>query len=266
MQGCPHLQTIQSIIHMWLYAPPDVQDDLFTQDYSQHSCDICGNQCQWNGNLKHEWWLVMPSSCCVSLLIILRSKRDGWTHAPLMRIPCIEPAGEGWRLISLFDKDNGCVGVTTCRMCPQVFLCTGPRLFGLLLVGQVSNPQENLRWFGRKRWDDNRWMHIIIIHYRAAEMSRMKKLTLEFTLELLMVCHRHPKIFHMLLISCFYQYLRVYIRNGLLCNHTLSSNFITVFILLYRNIYFTILLKKKVSCHSFIGFRNMKPEPVAWLD
>lgn len=57
------------------------------------------------------------------------------THAPLMRVPRAEPAGEGGRLISLFDGDDGCLGVAARRVGPQVVLRAVPRLLGLVLVG-----------------------------------------------------------------------------------------------------------------------------------
>lgn len=66
-------------------------------------------------------------------------------YTPLVRIPGIEPAGEGGWLVSLFHKDDGCVWVAARWMGPQIFLCTVPCLFGLILVGQVPHPQEDLR-------------------------------------------------------------------------------------------------------------------------
>lgn len=52
-----------------------------------------------------------------------------------MWIPCIEPACEGGWFVSLFDEDDGCVGVAACWVGPQVFLRAVPGLFGLVLVG-----------------------------------------------------------------------------------------------------------------------------------
>lgn len=72
------------------------------------------------------------------------------THAPLLWVPRVEPAGEGERLVALFDEDDGRVRVTARRVGPQVFSRAVPRLLGLSFVGQVSDPQENLRW-GQKR-------------------------------------------------------------------------------------------------------------------
>lgn len=46
--------------------------------------------------------------------------------------------------MALFDKDDGRVEVAACRVRPQVFLGVDPSFLGLLLVGEVSDPQENL--------------------------------------------------------------------------------------------------------------------------
>lgn len=57
----------------------------------------------------------------------------------------MEPAGEGQRLVALFDEDDGRVRVAARRVCAQVCLRTLPSLLGLGFVGQVPDPQENLR-------------------------------------------------------------------------------------------------------------------------
>lgn len=74
-----------------------------------------------------------------------RVKLEPQTHTPHLRVPGMEPAGEGQRLIALFDEDDGRVLVAACWVCAQVCLRTLPSLLGLGFVGQVSNPQENLR-------------------------------------------------------------------------------------------------------------------------
>lgn len=61
-----------------------------------------------------------------------------------MRIPRVEPPCKCGRFVALFDKDDGSVGVAARRVGLQVFLGRGPRLFGLRLVGSLSNPEENL--------------------------------------------------------------------------------------------------------------------------
>lgn len=73
-----------------------------------------------------------------------RVKPEPHTHTPHLRVPGVEPAGEGERLIALFDEDDGRVPVAACWVRAQVRLRTLPRLLGLGFVGQVSNPQENL--------------------------------------------------------------------------------------------------------------------------
>ena len=47
-------------------------------------------------------------------------------YAPLVRVPCIEPASKGGRLISLLDKDDGCVPITARRVALQVLMHTVP--------------------------------------------------------------------------------------------------------------------------------------------
>lgn len=72
-------------------------------------------------------------------------KAEPQTHTPRLGIPSVEPASEGERLVALFDEDDGCVQVTAGRVAAQVRLRALPRLLSLGFVGQVSNPQENLR-------------------------------------------------------------------------------------------------------------------------
>lgn len=68
-----------------------------------------------------------------------------------MGIPRIEPSGEGGRLVSLFDKDDGRVRVTSSRVSSQVIPRAVQRLFGLILIGGVTDPQEKLRFRDRKQ-------------------------------------------------------------------------------------------------------------------
>lgn len=75
----------------------------------------------------------------------------GETHAPLVGIPRVEPSGEGGRLVSLFDKDDGRVRVTSSRVSSQVIPRAVQRLFGLILIGGVTDPQEKLRFRDRKQ-------------------------------------------------------------------------------------------------------------------
>lgn len=87
---------------------------------------------------RHHWLATRES-------FAHKVKAEPQTHTPHLGIPGVEPAGEGERLVALFDEDDGRVGVAARRVAAQVRLRALPRLLGLGFVGQVSNPQENLR-------------------------------------------------------------------------------------------------------------------------
>lgn len=57
------------------------------------------------------------------------------THAPRLGVPGMEPAGEGERLVALFDEDDGRVWVAARRVCAQICLRTLPSILGLGFVG-----------------------------------------------------------------------------------------------------------------------------------
>lgn len=59
--------------------------------------------------------------------------------------------------MALLDKDDGRVLVAACRVHLQIFLGVQPSLLGLLLVGKVSDPQENLECV-RKRLKKKIWI------------------------------------------------------------------------------------------------------------
>lgn len=67
------------------------------------------------------------------------------THAPLVGVPGVKPAGEGGGLETLLDGDHGRVLLAARRVGAQVLAGAIPRLLGLRRVGRVPQPQENLR-------------------------------------------------------------------------------------------------------------------------
>ncbi len=84
------------------------------------------------------------------------------THAPFGGVPGCEPPGEGGRLKSLLDKDDGGVWVSGAWVGAQVLLARDHCFFALYFIGLFTNPEEHLRPTTRKDRAGINWFKIFL--------------------------------------------------------------------------------------------------------
>lgn len=80
----------------------------------------------------------------IYMLTLTSLKKHQTTHAPFEGVPGCEPPGEGGRLKSLLDQDDGGVWVSGARVGAQILSACDHGFFALFFIGLFADPEEHL--------------------------------------------------------------------------------------------------------------------------